>query len=384
MVTTALRIGQLFLRLAYAVMKLFPVERKVVLLSRQSNRPSRDFVRLANELRTLDPSIQIMQFCRTVPSALRGYPSYLWAMLPQLFHLGTARVAIVDGYSIAVSVLNHRSELTVIQMWHALGAIKKFGFQSVGRPDGRSEELSRIMHMHRNYDYVLCGGEGSVAVFAEAFGIDESSVLPIGLPRIDHLLELAGGELQPSKRTRDFLKANPVVLDPSKPRILYAPTNRQGNLSSVNAMVDHFNDEKYTLIIKPHTLHKHTLRHGSAVDATGVNVMDLLMYADVLVTDYSAVALEAYCVDKPVYFFVPDLEEYEARRGLNINPARDCPTVSTADLSELERWIVEGKHDESVAARIKALYLPKPVAGSTHRVADLVIRHLGACGRVHD
>lgn len=368
------------LRAIYAGMKLLPIKHKVVFLSRQSNRHPRDFNRLEDELRTIEPSAEIVQSCRRVPDRVADLPRFLVGILPELYHLATARVAIVNGYSIAVCVLDHRPELTVIQIWHALGAIKRFGFQSVDMPDGRPADLVRIMRMHRNYDYVLCGGEGSIGSFAEAFGVDRSNVLPIGLPRVDDLVGLAEGTVRPSQSTRRFLSSHPTILDRSIPRILYAPTNHEGVQQGIASMVERFGSDAYTLILKPHSNQNGELLRDNVVDATGINVQDLLLYADVLVTDYSAVAFEGYCIDKPVYYFVPGIEEYESRRGLNTHPLREYPSVSTADIEELGRWIDEGRYDHKLAAEMKARYLPYPLEGCTHRIAHLIVDHLHATG----
>jgi CDP-ribitol ribitolphosphotransferase len=37
-------------------------------------------------------------------------------------------------------------------MWHALSAVKKFGWQTVGSEDGTRERTARIMRMHKGYD----------------------------------------------------------------------------------------------------------------------------------------------------------------------------------------------------------------------------------------
>ena len=56
---------------------------------------------------------------------------------------------IVDGYNIPVSVLKHKKNTTVIQMWHALAAIKKFGYQSIGYKDGVNKTIAKILKMQR-------------------------------------------------------------------------------------------------------------------------------------------------------------------------------------------------------------------------------------------
>ena len=83
---------------------------------------------------------------------------------------------IVDGYNIPVSVLKHKKNTTVIQMWHALAAIKKFGYQSIGYKDGVNKTIAKILKMHANYDYVISGSEAMKPYFAEAFKIDKEKI----------------------------------------------------------------------------------------------------------------------------------------------------------------------------------------------------------------
>jgi ATP-dependent DNA ligase len=53
-------------------------------------------------------------------------------VLNEMFHLATSKYCIIDSYVIPVSILKHRNKLVIIQIWHALGAIKKFGYASLG------------------------------------------------------------------------------------------------------------------------------------------------------------------------------------------------------------------------------------------------------------
>ena len=90
-----------------------------------------------------------------IPESLPGKIAYCFSIIGDMYYLATSKVAIIDTYSITVSCLKHKKSLKVIQMWHALGALKKFGLQSVGTKEGRDEKISRAMCMHKNYDYVL-------------------------------------------------------------------------------------------------------------------------------------------------------------------------------------------------------------------------------------
>ena len=75
----------------------------------------------------------------------------------------------------AISVVHHKKELKVIQIWHSMGAIKKFGLQV--KKDKREEMEARIMHMHENYDVIVSSSKAMTPYFAEAFGYSEDKFI---------------------------------------------------------------------------------------------------------------------------------------------------------------------------------------------------------------
>ncbi len=360
----------------YSVLKaVLPARRKVVFLSRQSNSPSRDFTLLAEELSSRDRDLEVVTRCRLIDESTAGRIAYLGEIVRQIYHLSTARACVVDGYVIPVSILEHRPGLIIIQMWHALGAIKKFGYQSLDRPSGRSSELADAMRMHRNYDVVLCGGPATVEVFAEAFGVDPSVVKPLGLPRVDYLLSRAGDALPSgaSLPVQRLMRRFPVLSDSSRLRILYAPTFRRNGKDRYQEVAGRFADDRYTLIVKPHPLVSASVDGANVVNAESADILDLLPLGDVVITDYSAVAFEACVLDKPLYFYVYDIDEYTLEHGLNIDLLSDMPGIAYRDLEDIAGRIESGVYDPAPILRFKELYVSVAQGGCTSRIADLVM-----------
>ena len=128
----------------YLFMKLCPIRNnKLVFLSRQSNTPSEDFLFLRDRLLELQPDMEIVAITQRADSNLKSMLSFAGVTLKSMYHLATARVCLLDSYWPAVSVLHHKKELAVIQMWHAMGKIKKSGYQSLGKKFGRSDIIAR-------------------------------------------------------------------------------------------------------------------------------------------------------------------------------------------------------------------------------------------------
>jgi CDP-glycerol glycerophosphotransferase (TagB/SpsB family) len=65
------------------------------------------------------------------------------------------------------------------------------------------------------------------------------------------------------------------------------------------------------------------------------DIQDLLPEVDLLITDYSSIALDFFLTGRPVIFFPYDLEEYDARRGFSIDYLKDLPGPFAFDGEEL-------------------------------------------------
>lgn len=362
----------------YAVLRLLPRRRKVVMLSRQADLPSRDFTLLAEELRREDPSLEVVVRCRFIQKGLIARSAYVGEILVQMYHLATSRVCVLDGYSVPLSILDHHDDLFVMQLWHALGAIKQFGYQSIGQPGGRSAGIARAMHMHRNYDVVLCGGPGSIQAFATAFDVDPQTVLPLGLPRVDYLRDACKrlNASTPVPTTAMLHERYPRLADSSKTVVLYAPTFRWHGGSAYRNVIEAFAEDAVTLVIKPHDLESVTIPDARVIDATGIDVLDLLPMCDAVVTDYSAVAFEAACIEKPVYFYVYDIDEYRSAPGLNIDPLVEMPTMAFTDIAPIATRIREGHHDVEAVRAFCERYGPPGDRACTPRIAESIIDHV--------
>ena len=71
------------LRFIYFFMKLMPVKHKVVMISRQANQPSLDFILLKEALYRQDPNLKIKLLCRTLDG---GIQSKLSNKIKYFFH----------------------------------------------------------------------------------------------------------------------------------------------------------------------------------------------------------------------------------------------------------------------------------------------------------
>ena len=122
----AIYIMRLGLSIIYGILKLFPTkESKVLFLSRQSNELTQDFKDTQKLLLEKRPDAEIVTLCHRLEGEKSGgLTAFAVSTLKSMYHMATSTVCVLDAYWPAVSILNHKKSLTVIQMWHALGKIK--------------------------------------------------------------------------------------------------------------------------------------------------------------------------------------------------------------------------------------------------------------------
>ena len=180
---------QALLQLIYLPLKAFcKVQDQVVYLSRQSNEKSLDMQLLEQAIEAKAPGTRQVFRLQMMEDGFAGKLRYFGHLVGDMKALASSKVVIVDTYSIAVSCLRHKAGVQVVQMWHALGAVKKFGLQSLGTKEGRDARLSHAMHMHRGYDYVLCPSAATARFYMEAFGCPAEKIKICSLPRVDDIV----------------------------------------------------------------------------------------------------------------------------------------------------------------------------------------------------
>lgn len=336
-------------------LRLIPLKNRVAFLSRQSKVLSLDYRLAIDELKKSLPPNQVA-VCVSDPES-KDPVGFVLNTIKHLYYGLTSKVVIVDGYIPAVSIPKQRKGATIIQLWHALGAIKKFGYQCLDTPAGRTNKQARVGRMHKNYDWIIAGSSGAVEEFAEAFGYPQNNVLPLGLPRTDYLLSPDLAPLR-SHHARAAVERLPF-LDNDRKILLYAPTLRKGEGYAESWLTDYVQnlaqsvDPGAILLVAGHPLNNNASKKlleefPSVRFSNGIPTIDLIAFADEVITDYSAIAFEAALLGKHVSFYAPDIERYKLSPGLNLD-------VRHLDNEALNAYI--GEKREGALERLTELIL---------------------------
>lgn len=368
------------LSVIYAVLKLLPTQRnKILFLSRQSSTLTTDFRLTQEELKRQNPDVKIITICHRLEGAesggIKGLIAFAVSTLRSMYHMATSQLCVLDAYWPAVSILKHKKSLTVIQMWHALGKIKQSGYQTLGKESGRGEQLARLMKMHEGYDYIIAGGKAWNPFYCRSFNTTEDKLVNCGLPRIDYLLETA------EANRKAVLEKYPQFA--AKTVVLYAPTFRRNIELRWQGLAKIAGDESdFVLVIKGHPNQRISLDDLPEDERKGVytcpefSSAEILAACDYLVTDYSAIAIEAAVLNKPTYYFVYDYEEYREKNGMNIDLFEEMPNCVFKDAKDLITALQTGEYPQTALDEYRKRFLPENLGTSTEQIAELILKNM--------
>lgn len=290
---------------------------------------------------------------------LMGDFKYFLNCLKQMVDLKKSALVIINDNNYVISHCKPNNT-KVLQVWHACGAVKKFG-----------NEIKR-QYPIRNYDAILCNAEYWIDVYSRSFGVTEDKVFVTGMPRTDELLD----EERQKKNKEAFLKKYPQCT--GKKLCLYAPTFR-GNIidgfrikSFDFKKVESMLDDDYLVLYKFHPLLKDV--HVDSTKAINVNKEDLytlFAVSDCLISDYSSILFDYSLLDKKMIAYIDDVEEYGKEIGLNVDLENEFCGAVCKDENELVSAIKTNLIDSRIKT-FQSKYMRYTDGKNTQRVIQLI------------
>ena len=351
---------------------MFPTKDKATFISRQSNELGIDFKLLIEEMKQENSKIEIVVLTKRLEKGIQYKMKYFFHMFRQMYHIATSKVVILDSYCIVISILRHKKKLKVIQIWHALGSLKKFGYSSLDKSDGRTSKMAKLMNMHKNYTYVLTSSEVSKPFFQEAFAVEESQIKIMSLPRVDFLKD----ERYNKEVRNRFYRIYPEIKNDKK-NILYCPTQRKNGKIPVEVVVKAVDFHKYNLIVKLHNGEEQIYVDGKVLEKNiHFSGMELLHIADYIITDYSAIVYEAAITEKPIYFYVYDYDMYMNDRGWYIDYQKEMPGAIEKDIDKVINLIENNQWEKQKVTDFRDKYIDDLSDNVTKKLSKFIIEEL--------
>ncbi len=312
------RLASLVLGMLGALFNLLPGHPdRVVLATARLGVLEGNLLAIHDAIRRLRPRADVVLLLEPYDYGLGAKLRYLARTVRGTYHVRTAGLVIVDNAYLPIHVAPHPSRTTVVQVWHAVGALKQFGVDTVVPP----AEPERTF-LHRHYDYVVTAGEESRVPWSRAFRTPLERVVALGTPRTDSLRDAA---LIGAARARVHA-AYPGLA--GRRIVLWAPTfrgrgrHRTGALGLDGERLRALLPADWLLAIKTHPNVDPAVQPTAGFDVVArpdEDLNDWLAAADVLLTDYSSSIFEWALLRRPLALLVDDLEAYERDPGLYVD-----------------------------------------------------------------
>ena len=354
-------------------------EKKVLLIEVRSLSLTDSYAVLDRELRTRGDLNISYQF---LGETIVGVFGCLKRGLACVKELATAKAAFVTDACQITSCVNLREETRLIQIWHACGAFKKFGFSTALLKFGDSEKRMLKYPYYKNISYITVSSPEIVWAYEQAMNssVFKSKVVPVGVSRTDLFFDK---DFVNSAKERVY-EAFPNARN--KKVILYAPTFRGKVRSAKTGIVDidqfyqNLGDE-YVLIIKHHPYVKNPpiideAYADFAVDLSKTcDIEDLLCVADICISDYSSLVFEYSLFERPLIFFAYDIESYNDWRGFYYDYDELTPgPVFTTD-EEIIDYIknINERFDRQKIIDFRDKFMSACDGNATSRIIDLAL-----------
>lgn len=232
-----------------------------------------------------------------------------------------------------------------INTWHGI-PLKLMGYEM---PNGNIESANT----ERNFlqtNFLLSPNKHHTDMYNKSYklkGLYEGKIIETGQARTDSIFNAD------RKKVIDDLKKSGVSVDENKKIIMYAPTWKGASFSNpqadgreyeklyeaINQSID---TEQWQILIKPHQAVYDSLKNNNKLKSILVSprldTNEILSVTEVLVSDYSSIFFDFLVTDRPIMFYIPDLEEYKDTRGLYMD-VESLPGPATDNLEQLCRML---------------------------------------------
>lgn len=239
-----------------------------------------------------------------------------------------------------------------LQTWHA-SPLKKMAYD-IERPQW-ADARRYLRHFSRDigsWDLLLSQSSFASDVLSRAFRY-EGEILSSGYPRNDVLFSSDADRVRAQTR-RALGLADDVRA------VLFAPTWRDSFTFDLELDLETFADELGPGTVFLLRAHNHVAQtvapqaHPRVLNVSGIpDPRELLLAADVMISDYSSIIFDFAITRKPILLFAHDIEHYrDELRGLCIDLEREAPGPVLRTSVELLDAL--GRLDNGVAASHRA------------------------------
>lgn len=234
------------------------------------------------------------------------------------------------------------------------------------------------------YNYMISPNQFCTEVFQTSFRINKERLIETGYPRNDFITNASKEDIKKIKEK--------YHLPNDKKIILYAPTWRDNSYVASGYTFElqaHFHQwkemfsDEYIVVFKPHYLiiNKFADDHSLdgflySIDATA-EINELYVISDIMITDYSSVFFDYAVLNRPIYFYMYDLESYKDElRGFYLDIYNELPGKVYEDESTMLTDIKNHVYDYEQLDNFNKRFSHAQTGDCAKKVIDIVFHEV--------
>ncbi|MBO0431825.1 CDP-glycerol glycerophosphotransferase family protein [Enterococcus sp. DIV0660C] len=283
--------------------------------------------------------------------------------------LKQAKVIIVDNYFPELAVM--ASDQIVIQVWHADGAIKKFGWDDPQTKQRSRQDQKRFQKVYNSFNYVVVNSDKMAGIFQKSYDLNLNVIKKVGSLRLETVHKVA----KTVKQTKKF--------------ILYAPTYRPEQkdmehiFTQALATFSKLSGEQFYVHLHP-TINQENWTLPENVHWWNQNIMESYPNVKLLITDYSASTFEYLTIQEQpkIIFFCPDFDKYKNNPGIQDDFLEWAPGPVVKSQELLGQTIQSYSYEanEQLVKKTKLLWNQYENGETVGEIMALVKKELGEIG----
>lgn len=391
------RIGYFIFNFFYYLFYLLPIKNKIFLIMTHDETSEGNVLYSAKYFKSKDPNLKIKKLTKKDTSFKKEkqiIKKIIKFFLIQPYHIATSKIILMDNIFLPFAYTKFKKNISVVQLWHGTGTMKKFALDS---EQGNLKKLAKKSNTKNTH--LITGSDTMTSIYQSAFGMPNKKIFPIGSPRTDLFLNKEFIK----QKIDNFYEKQPELLN--KKIILYAPTFRDEDINNkkdsntknnelyinneITNILKQLNTD-YILAIKLHpAISKNFSIKKLNIDKSiknriydfsknedNITLNSLLFVSKLLITDYSSIIFEYSLLNKKIIFYPYDLKEYtEKSRGFYFNYEKFVPGPIIKNTKDISKEILKENSENLENMNIKKFkekYMNKSDGESTKRLYELL------------
>ena len=227
--------------------------------------------------------------------------------------------------------------------------------KGLARDAGRPWEAQRVGRSLLMTDIFLSPNRFTTERLLESHGVDQffdGTIAEFGYPRIDLILN---ADRDAIRRRLGVAEEERLIAYVPTWRGQYSPTDTSSDVLYTLDKINRDSSPETKVIGKFHSMMFPFIRDVESpfLAPSDLDIQELLAASDAIITDYSGVFFDFLTTDRPIFYYVPDREEYLAQNGLYL----DLDHMPGPVFEDLQTLIEHLRRGEGVEARYRETYL---------------------------